>query len=68
MGIVKSFEEVLEELEILDNTITTKQFANLTDISTYSIKITTDGYDKKCQELKNKQFKNNEIMKNYLNL
>ena len=28
--------------------------------------ITTDDYDKKCQELKNKQFKNAEIMKNYL--
>ena len=26
---------------------------------------TTDNYDKKCQELKNKQFKKNEIMKNY---
>jgi len=28
--------------------------------------ITTDDYDKKCQELKNKQFRNNEIMKSYL--
>ena len=28
--------------------------------------ITTDDYDKKCHELKNKQFKNNEIMRNYL--
>lgn len=29
-------------------------------------RITTEDYDKKCHELKNKQFKNNEIMKNYL--
>jgi len=28
--------------------------------------ITTDDYDRKCQELKNKQYKNNDIMKNYL--
>lgn len=28
--------------------------------------ITTDDYDKKCQELKNKQLKNTEIIKNYL--
>ena len=28
--------------------------------------ITTDDYDKKCQELKNKQYRNNEIMKNHL--
>jgi len=28
--------------------------------------ITTEDYDKKCQELKNKQFRNNEIMKNHL--
>ena len=29
-------------------------------------RITNDDYDKKNQELKNKQFKNNETMKNYL--
>jgi site-specific DNA recombinase len=28
--------------------------------------ITTDDYDRKCQELKNRQYKNNEIIKNHL--